>query len=202
MGVVRPGRAIVPLPTRIEPLREVRTTLLSASLLSIRERGYDAKYFELLEPEYLDAMKSIVPGAWAPAALGMAHYSACDRLGLSTDEQYDIGHEVGARIHQGFVGTLVRLANQSGATPWTLFSSIERLWNRMLHGSAIGVFETGPKDARLELHMCPLARFDYCRHGWRGMVAGILEPVTRRVYVTDLRGEGSNDRFVAQISWA
>jgi hypothetical protein len=196
------NRAIVPLPGRIEPLREVRTTLLSASLMEIRARGHGDRYFELLEPEHHEAMRSIVPGGWAPAALGMAHYGACDRLGLSFEEQYAIGHDVGARVQQSLLGTLLRLAKESGATPWTFFGNIEKLWERLMRGSAVGVWETGPKDARIELHECPLARYAYCRNGWRGIMAGMAEQVSRRVFVTEVRDASNDDTFVAHVAWA
>jgi hypothetical protein len=196
------NHALVPLPVVIEPLREVRTTLLAASLMEIRSRGFADRYFELLEPEHHEAMHALVAGDWAPVALGMAHYGACDRLGLSVEEQFAIGHEVGARVQQSLLGTLLRLAKESGATPWTFFSNIEKLWVRMMRGSAIGVWETGPKDARVELHQCPLARYAYCRNGWRGIIAGMAEQVSRRVYVTEARDQSSDVRFVAHVAWA
>ncbi|MGZ3477782.1 MAG: hypothetical protein ACXVCJ_25015 [Polyangiales bacterium] len=193
---------IVPLPVPIEPMREVRTTLLSASLLAIREHGYSDAYFAALDPVHAPAMRSIIAGQWAPAELGMAHYSACDRLGLTPEQQFEMGHHVHQRVQRSLLGTLMRLAKESGATPWTLFGNVGRLFTRMIRGSGIGVWETGPKDARLEVHNCALARYAYCRHAWRGIIAGVAEPVARRVFVTELRDRGTDDRFVAQVSWA
>jgi hypothetical protein len=200
--VAHEGRVIVPLPASMEPMREVRTTLLSASLLAIRESGHGDAYFANLDPVHADAMRSIIAGQWAPAELGMAHYSACDRLGLSVQQQFDMGHHVHQRVQQSVLGTLMRLAKESGASPWTVLGNVGRLFTRMINGSGIGVWEMGPKDARLEVHECALARYAYCRHAWRGIIAALAEPVARRVYVTDLRDKCTDARFAAQISWA
>ncbi|MGZ3452476.1 MAG: hypothetical protein ACXVEF_22900 [Polyangiales bacterium] len=170
--------------------------------MELRGRGLGDKYFEVIEPEHRETMRSIVAGGWTPLAVGMAHYAACDRLDLSHEQQFAMGHEVGARIQQSLLGTLVRLAKESGATPWTFFSNIERLWERMMRGSAIGVWETGPKDARIELHQCPIVRHAYCRNAMRGIIAGMAEQVARRVYVNEVRDQTSDVRFVANVSWA
>jgi hypothetical protein len=190
------------LPPRIEPLREIRTTLLSASLMEVRARGFGDKYFEVIDPEHRETMQSMVAGGWTPLAVGMAHYAACDRLGLTSEQQFAMGHAIGARIQQSVLGTLVRLAKDSGATPWTIFSNIERLWDRMMRGSAIGIWETGPKDARLELHQCPIVRHAYCRNAMRGIIAGMAEQVARKVYVNEVPSQTTDVRFVADVAWA
>ena len=54
----------IPLPVPVPPLTEVRSALLTSSLLSVRERGHEARYLTLLDPRYQDAL------LYNPAGLG------------------------------------------------------------------------------------------------------------------------------------
>lgn len=193
---------MIDVPAIVPAITKIRTTLLSASLLAIRERGLVEDYKRELSPEHREYVESIVGMDWAPFEIGMAHYGALDRLNLSSSDQYDLGFQVGARINQSMLGTAMRLAGEAGATPWHALSQLPRLWTRMLDGGAIAIFELAPKDARIELHGCPLARYAYCRNGWRGMITGAVTPLCRRIFISELSELSDDNRFAMHAAWA
>ncbi len=47
------------------------------------------------------------------------------------------------------------------------------------------MYKRGPKDALVEIHGVPIARFAYVRSGWAGMFESTLELVAQKVYVVD-----------------
>jgi len=196
------GRAILEIAPNVPLITRVRTTLLSASLLAVKERGLLDDYMRELSPEHRRYIESMVGMDWAPIEIGLGHYGALDRLQLSAKEQYEIGVEVGGRINQSMLGTAMRLAGEAGATPWTVLAHLPRLWSRMLEGGAVGVFELAPKDARIELHGCPMARYAYCRNGWRGMLVGAMTPLCRKIFANDITEMCDDARYAMHAAWA
>jgi len=195
------GRAIVPEPAMTTPSTHIRSTVISASLQAIRKRGLYDRYLSLLPAEFHEPILGLVAAEWVPIELGLAHYGTLDQLGLSAQEQFDIGYEVGSRIHEQLLGTVVRLAREAGASPWTALTHLPQLWSRMFRGGSTAVYQLGPKDARMIL-TSPLARFAYCRNGWNGIAASALSGLCRKVYVNPIVGLSDSDRYVANISWA
>ncbi len=186
----------------VEPATAVRTTLLSASTVALRKRGLIEEYLAVLPKEHHDLVLGLVAGDWLPIEVGVAHYAACDSLRLSANAQYDMGYEVGQKIQQNVLGTLVRLAQKGGVTPWDALPQLPRLWQRMIQGGATAVYQTGPKDARVEFLATPFARYAYCRNAFRGILAGVAESLCRKVYVTEINELRTQTRFAAAMSWA
>ena len=52
--------------SKVVPCTAVRSTLLSASLLSLRERGLTERYYALLPKDLHLAMQTLVAGSWVP----------------------------------------------------------------------------------------------------------------------------------------
>ena len=73
-------RARVPLATSF------RSTWLTSSLVSLRERGHYDAYLKEIDPAWRETVLSAVPGVWLPMGAAMAHYGACDRLEMPHDE--------------------------------------------------------------------------------------------------------------------
>ena len=183
------------------PVTHVRSTLLTSSLVALRQRGlYDA-YFAHLSPELQPIILGMIAGSWVPLSVGLAHYRAANALGLSPLEQFDIGHQVAERIQQSVLGTLARLAKGAGATPWTALENFQRLWDRMLQGGAGAVYRLGPKEARIEIHGNALVAIDYCRNGWRGMFAASAALFAQKVYVNEQRSLATPTSMGLRLSW-
>jgi hypothetical protein len=196
------GKPRLVVPADAPPVTRIRTTLISASLLTLKEKGKLDAYLRELPREYHDIVLGVVAGDWAPIAVGIAHYSALDRLAIPVAEQFQNGHDVGARLHKGVLGTAARLVGSAGATPWTALEQMPRLWQRMLEGGGVGLYELGPKDARIEFVRCPLVRYAYCRNGFRGMIASAMEPFCRKIFVNDIRELSDDNNVSMHAAWA
>lgn len=193
---------ILRVPESPTSVARVRTTLLSASLLTVKERGLLDAYLRQLPHEHHEFVLGVVAGDWAPIEVGIAHYAALDRLSISAADQYNNGLEVGSRIQKGVLGTAARLAGGAGMTPWAGLEQLPRLWQRMIDGGGVAVYAIGPKDARIEFLDCSLARFAYCRNGWRGMCAGAMAAFCRKIFVNEIRELSNDNNFAMHVAWA
>ncbi len=196
---------VVPLPLPREQIADAthfRSTWLTASRATIRERGLEAKYESALDPAHRDEIVNAVPGVWLPMNVARAHYSACDTLGLAEDELVEIGRLAMRRANATTLSFMTRLAKNAGVTPWTVFAQTPRIMAHTMNGGAIGVARLGPKDARVEIVGYPLADLHYNRITMRGILQGAIELFCRRAYSKEIP-EGCDRRSLAMhLYWA
>jgi hypothetical protein len=196
----------VPLRTtggRVSLVTHVRSTLIAGSLLGLRGRGYLDRYLAQLPKHLHDVILQNVAGDWLPLEIAIAHYRAADALGLSADEQFELGRTVADRIQNSLLGTLARVTKGAGVTPWIGLDYFQRLWDRMLQGGSAAVYGLGPKEARAEVHGLPhLPEIAYFRNGWRGMFAGSCALFCNKVYVTEVRGLTTATTLGFRVAWA
>jgi hypothetical protein len=189
-------RATLPTATH------VRSTLLLSSLQSLRSRGLFERYASGVDPIHRPAILDAVAGVWLPMDVGVAHYRACDALGLSSDEQAGMGRDVNLRVQGSVLGVLARTARDAGVTPWIVIGSLGRLWLRMFDGGGgVEAHKTGPKDARVELVGLPLLGIGYFRHAFRGVFEGGLEPICQRAFIREESDEGTETSAVFRVQW-
>ena len=84
------GEIVLPFPApfaRLEKVTEIRSTLIASSIQALKTRGLLERYIELLPEEFRGTLPHCIAGQWFPLSTGFAHYEACDRLGLSLEEQ-------------------------------------------------------------------------------------------------------------------
>jgi len=181
---------------------QFRSTLLTTSLKAIRDRGHGDRYLELLPEKHHDAVRACIAGMWLPMELGIAHYEACDALGLTESEQMAIGKEVGLTIQGTFLGTMLKLAKGAGVTPWLCLGQYQRLYDRLLVGGGVVVTKVGPKEARLECHNLLLARIPYFRTAFRGVNEASCELFCTKAYVLEIKAMCTPTSLGYRISWA
>jgi len=199
---MEPRETILKLPATIHPVSAVRSTLLQSSLATLRERGLVDRYFAKLDPSYHELIRNTLAPAWVPLEVGMAHYRACDALGLDREALTSIGQSVGDRIQGSYLGTIARGAKLAGVTPWVLFRSLDRIWDRMFQGGAAGVTKVGPKDAIVEFERVPLASIEYFRIAFIGLLtAGGKFVGVRTVHVDTVFGRCGPDRLTYRVAW-
>jgi len=197
---------IIPMATsalgQVEPVTHVRSTLIAASLLSLKSFGHLDAYLKNLPVALHDTILHSVAGMWLPLNVGVAHYAAADALGLTVDQQLTMGREVADKIQKSVLGTLVRLAKGVGVTPWIGLEYMPKLWGRVMMGGGMALYRLGPKEARVECHGAPqLAALQYFRNGFRGMFMGSGQLFCSRLYVTDLRALAARGVAGFQMSW-
>lgn len=189
-------------PSRITPLRSVRSTLVAASLRALRERSLFERYITYLDARYHATVLGAVAGVWLPSDVGLAHYRACDALALSAAEHVAIGRDVGDRVQGTMLGTMVRAAKNAGVTPWVALSYTGKLYERLFEGGDCCVLKLGPKDARVHVEKNALYSVAYFRNACRGMFEVAIELFCRKAYVHEVRTAAPDVEFVARISWA
>jgi hypothetical protein len=82
-------------PTR-GPVTAVRNVLLQTSLDELKAKGHYDRYVQLIAPEMLEQIQTFLAPGWVPIEIAHAHYAACERLGL-TSEQTDRSVRTSAR---------------------------------------------------------------------------------------------------------
>lgn len=137
-----------------------------------------------------------------PIELGIAHYTACDTLDLDEKGMLAMGSQVTAVAQKAMFSFVLRLATQSGVTPWTMLGNGEACSSRSYQGSAIEVLELGPKEAKIVIVAQPLAAIRY----WRGSLAGIFsalaEAFSHRAFVRELPYSSRTPHEVSyRLSW-
>lgn len=195
--------AFVPLPApldRIEPVRAVRSTLLSGSIQALRNRHRYEDYFKVLPAQHHEAIRALVAGVWIPIDLARAHYDALDRLLPDVSQQIEMGRDVADRIHKTILATVAKAATGAGVTPWIGLAQLPKLWERTFAGGAVGVMRVGLKDARIDMIKLSLLETSYFRHAFTGVLAAGIELFCRRVFITQLPRRG--DVFSFKASWA
>jgi hypothetical protein len=191
-----PTKEQVPVATRF------RSTWLTSSLRAIKDRGRLDEYLVHLPREHHDVILNSVAAVWLPAGVALAHYDAADLLHFSPLELVAIGREVHTYAQASVFSMLVKLATGAGVTPWTALAQFRRLWERVWVGGGVGVFKTGPKEARLELVAWPCSRSMYVHHAMRGVVAGMLEVFCTKAYLTELPRYCTPTSLGYRCAWA
>jgi hypothetical protein len=139
---------------------------------------------------------------WLPAEVALAHYQACDRLGLSTLDLLSIGNEVGKHAQGTVLSVAVRLAKGAGVTPWTIIHRLPDVWRRTWIGGGVSIVKCGPKDARIEIAGWPCSRTTYCRVAMRGVIAGLVELFCEKAYMKEVPQLCTPMALAYRCSWA
>ena len=197
---------VCPFPARpdaIGELSHVRGTLLASSIQSLRSRGLFERYSALLADSHRDRVLNSVAGEWLTIEIALAHYSACDALGLSVEDQIGMGRDVSRRTHETFLGLVVKMARGVGVTPWVVFPKINSLYTRIFRGGGIQITRLGPTDARVHtVGLRPLA-ITYFRNAYLGMYEAGVGMFASNVQVRPLSLAASppDKDFIHLVHW-
>jgi hypothetical protein len=195
---------ILPFPTSgaLGEATQVRSTLLASSIASLKRHDLFDRYVALLSPEHRETVLSSVAGQWLPIAVGRAHYHACDQLGLTPALQLQIGAEVSIKIHDTFLGVVIRTAKQAGVTPWLLLSRGHQMYSRVFDGGGgVRVIRYGPKEARADMVGVSLLSIPYLRNAVRGLYQAAISLFCVQAYVQEIARDAGPARIALRLSW-
>lgn len=192
---------VLALPASVRPVRRLRSTLVLASIESVRLRGRFDDYERALPAEHKEAILHAVAATWIPLDAARAHYAACDSLGLSPEQAATAGRATFEGARTTLMGTAIGLARGAGVTPWHVMPMLQRVWERGCDGGGIMVVRAGPKDAHIDVVQCELLASSYMRNGLRGVVAALMELFCTRAYVTERRPAGTASVHY-RVQWA
>ena len=200
------AEVILPFPApreRLAVATEIRSTLIASSLQALKARGHWERYSEMLPEEHRDTIVHCIAGEWFPLAVGFAHYETCDRLGLSTEQQREIGEDVSRRIHETFLGVVLQMAKGVGVTPWTIVPKGNQIYARIIRGGGIQVTKLGPKDASIEVAKLPLLEIPYFRTATCGIYQVAIGMFAKRAHIRLLASESRSPGTLTTLhaSW-
>jgi hypothetical protein len=197
------GELLLDYPKALEPVTAIRSTLLTSSLTALRERGLFERYDALQTSPHRQKILNLIAGEWLPLDVALAHYRACDALGLSESEQVAMGKDVSRRIHETFLNLVVKAARGVGMTPWILLPRGNNMLGRLCIGGGIRVWKVGPKSVRIELARLPHLAVPYVRNGLVGLYAAAVELLASNVTVRVVKGESFDTAqlLVLRIDW-
>ena len=182
--------------------RSVRSTWIGASVNTLRRAGLFDAYLQQLPPESHETILTSIAGTWLPISVGLQHYAACDRLGLSTSRVLEIGQLVSMAAQGTMLDFVLRLAKGAGVTPWTIFAQYPRTWSRIFEGGDLAIVKVGPKEARIEFVGCLCARSHYFRVGIRGVVTNMNARFCTKGYVSEITRLCNDTTIVLRYAWA
>jgi hypothetical protein len=194
---------VLSMPTPLVAARHIRSTVLLSSVAAIRSAGLGEAYMSALDPKHRSFIEGSVVGMWVPMDTAMAHYRACDSLGMSNDTAASLGRSVFDRTAGTLLGTVVKLSKASGVNPWTILPLFQRFWQRGFDGGGIAVYKLGPKDAQIDAVAIAVNDVRYFRHALRGLVMGVLDMFSAKTYVRELVGIPRDTGAVHyRVQWA
>jgi hypothetical protein len=182
------------------PVEAVRGFVFTSGIGWMKERGLVERYRELLPAGERDRMMLVTAASWIPLEEALIAYRACDALGLSMDDQVELGRVVSNANNGVVLRTIMQLVGKV-SSPWTALGRIDRMWQSSNRGGAIAVYKLGTHQARLEFWRCPLARSAFFRTSMRGAIAVGIEPFCDRVVVNEIAHQNSPDGFALRLSW-
>jgi hypothetical protein len=193
---------LIPFPRAMTTASQCKSTLLVSSIRTLQERGHYERYQAKLPRALRETVLEAIAGTWLPMDAAIGHYEACDSLGLTAHEQFEVGLDVGKRIQRSSLNTLVKLAAATGVTPWAGLRSFQRLYERLFAGGGSQLVKLGPKDARVEVSNLPLARIPYFVHGYRGVIQGGLELFAKKAFVNIVPKTSTPMNVAFHVAWA
>jgi hypothetical protein len=179
------------------PVTRVRSTMLLSSLRSLRTRGLLDRYLERLPRDFHEPITGAVAGTWLDVDVAMAHYRACDALGLGVQDQVAMGEAVGEAVNGTFLRTVFHIARTAGITPWTALKQYTKLWERLFDGGDVEVDKLGPKEALVQMYGLPLFAIPYIRVAIRGMHQTGFALFCTKCYMTDLSSTATSHAYRA-----
>jgi hypothetical protein len=166
---------LVELPSRLQPLTSIRSTVLQSSLVTLKDRNHFEHYVQLLDESYRAEILETLAPEWLPGEVGLAHYAACDALDLSPRELHTIGEEVGERIQGRFITLLLHNAHAAGLTPWVPLGQYQRLYERLVQGGGVRIVRVGLQEAVVDLRRLALCKFAYFRAAFCGVLSSLIK---------------------------
>jgi hypothetical protein len=180
----------------------MRGTVLVGSIDAMRESPRWDDYVKALDAPFRETLLTTVPASWVPLDAAVAHYRACDRLGLSVEDQVANGRKTFARASGVIFGTVTKMAKEAGVTPWTLMAQFHRFWARSYDGGGVQVRKVGPKEAYVDVIKAPLFASRYHRNAVRGVIVSSIDLFCTKGYMTERLGAGVQDGVAYRVQWA
>lgn len=167
----------------------------------LRERQLEHAYLAALGDRDRDAVVAVGAADWVPLSLVMAHYDALDALPIGHEERVDFGGAVSRTINGIVLTTVARLAGRAGLSPFVPLSRAASIFARNYRGGAVGVYRTGPTEARFEVLGAPMATSITHRETVEGALLDGGRPFSSLLAVTEILGRRTASSYAFRLRW-
>lgn len=192
---------LIALPARVEPVTEVRGTLIVTSREQLKLAGPFDAYRNQLEPAADRALSEVIAASWVPVGLAHAHFAALDRLELDVATIESNTEAVASRLNGVFLGTVTQAARAAGVTPWASLRIVSAMWGRVFRGGALGVQRVAPKESHVIGVGNPLFAYRYHRVGFRMHVTRALQAFSSRAFVREIAYQPATHSLSLRLQW-
>ena len=189
---------------QIPRITHVRGILVAGSRAGLQSIGVYDRYVELLPAAHKDALLYYVANSWLPLEVTLAHFEACDRLGLARSHFDAIGGALADRLAKTFMGAALRTVRSMGADGqlvWAV-SRTDRFLRRVYMGGGCTVEQRGPKDIVLQLNGVPFAGSAYYQGVLLSQTRALLGMMCRRLFAQIVPSRPlSRESLAIALSW-
>jgi hypothetical protein len=153
-----------------ERITHIRSTLISASIQTLKALGFFERYLRALPQGRHDAMLAPRAPGWTTEEEAAVHYTACDEMKLSEAEQERTSQTVVTAIGSTLLATFTRSSRTLDADPWLALAQTERLFSRLNQGGAVRVIRRSSKEAVFEVRGGALYAIPYYEIGHHALL--------------------------------
>lgn len=118
-------------------IRNIRSTVLCSSVMELRARGLFDRYRTFVPDSAAEQILTAVAATWVPITTAEAHFGACEQLGVSSSDVFEMGRASGQRLQQSVANAFLLLARGAGVTPLRVFPTYARVWGRHFDGGTV-----------------------------------------------------------------
>jgi hypothetical protein len=175
-----------------ERISHVRSTLIASSIQTLRALGFMDRYLQALPKAYHDEMLAPRAPSWMPVEEASIHYSACERMPLTSDELEKLSQAVVTSVGNTLLSTFTRTNRDNEAgSPWLSLGQAPLLFSRLNRGGSICVSRRGANEALVEVRGGRLYTIPYYELGHCAMLRVSAQLFAkkvqvRRVFVSEL----------------
>ena len=195
------GAWLIPLPVHVEPVSEVRGTVLVAGREQLRITGIFESYSAELSPDSRAALDEVIAVSWVPVELAHAHYAALDRLRMDPVTIERTARVVASKLNGIFFGTTAQAARVAGVTPWAGARIMVSGWGRLFKGGAPALQRVGPKEAIVVAAGNPLLTHRYHRIALRVNFARVAEMFTHHAIAREIAYDEARQTLNIRLQW-
>jgi hypothetical protein len=189
-------------PAKLGRVREVKSSIIVASIRGLRETGHFDEYVKRLPPAHRESMPLVVAGIWIPIDIAVTHYTSCQSLGLPPAEIIRMGGAIAKRLGTALATAIGAVARTTGVTPWAPLSHFQRTFDsRFRGGGGTRVLKLGPREARVEVAGLPLGGIPWFRYGYRGTLQTGGRLFAPSLLVTEIPTPAPEDLLAYKIAW-
>lgn len=177
----------------------VRSTLLQQSLRGVRNRGQFQRWESYVDPAYRQLILDAIAPSWLAIDVGLAHYQACDQLGLEDTALEQIGEGVGEHLQSTLLSVAARIARATSLSQELINQCFLKLWPRLFQGGQLDIAYQG-KTATIHIRGAVVSQSRYFRGTLLGNVRAGCKLFGQKVAsVRALSYDERSDHYVVQL---